>query len=453
MAPHHKKIFQLSTLHIISGVLINQINLVSNLMMKRALDSVSPPVSSHAKHKVRHRSKSPDRKHHEKKKKKHHSDHRSDRNHHKKSKKKDKKHNRKDDLVGYTNDDNPFGDENLTDTFVWNKKLERDGLTSLDAREKRQLAERKLKENRRELEKVKYRRLEREREQAIRDEELDHMRREKEAAQFAGWEKQEDEFLLEQSLLRSEIRLNYGRAKPIDILAKYINASPEDDTGYDVNEPYAVLVGLNRLDLEDLLADIKIYIEVEQGKNEEFWSDMTVLAGSELERLAKLEPDGDKAGQRREGINESVRGDVSSIFKGKSYMQLLELQKQIESKINSGETLDIAYWESLLKKLKVFTARARLKTKHQERLREKLNYLKEKQQDQIILESVASKSVGEPLFPVQRPDDDVNIQSLSPNPADDDDEDENSETLRDKCYTLYDEVKILYTVFHYNHFR
>jgi hypothetical protein len=34
-------------------------------------------------------------------------------------------------LQGYTNADNPFGDEHLLDTFVWKKKLDKEGKKDL----------------------------------------------------------------------------------------------------------------------------------------------------------------------------------------------------------------------------------------------------------------------------------------------------------------------------------
>ena len=36
-----------------------------------------------------------------------------------------------DEHLGYTNIDNPFSDPNLTDTFVWGKKLEKEGQTNV----------------------------------------------------------------------------------------------------------------------------------------------------------------------------------------------------------------------------------------------------------------------------------------------------------------------------------
>ena len=43
------------------------------------------------------------------------------------------------DIIGYTNEDNPFGDEKLLDTFVWRKKMDRDGNTHLTETEQRQM--------------------------------------------------------------------------------------------------------------------------------------------------------------------------------------------------------------------------------------------------------------------------------------------------------------------------
>lgn len=41
--------------------------------------------------------------------------------------------------------------------------------------------------------------------------------------------------------MRSKIRIRDGRAKPIDLLAQYINPD-EDDLEYQMHEPYSVLV-------------------------------------------------------------------------------------------------------------------------------------------------------------------------------------------------------------------
>ncbi|WAR27383.1 CATIN-like protein [Mya arenaria] len=219
--------------------------------------------------------------------------------------------------AGYTNGDNPFGDEHLTETFVWSKKISKEGNESLDRNEIHQMTKKKMEETRLELEKVKKRRLEREREREERDNERFH---------------------LQQAKLRSEIRIQDGRAKPIDLLAKYISAE-DDELAIEMHEPYTYLYGLTITDLEDLLEDIKVYLELEQGKNTEYWRDIVTVTEDELQKLRKLENARDFS-NRRQGINEAVNEEVVSVFKGKSTKQLLLLEDQMKKKLQGGEGVD-----------------------------------------------------------------------------------------------------------------
>nr|AAI29327.1 Zgc:158620 protein [Danio rerio] len=131
-------------------------------------------------------------------------------------------------------------------------------------------------------------------------------------------------------------------------------------------------------------------MELECGKNVDFWRDMTTITEDEISKLRKLEASGKGPGDRREGINTSVSTDVQSVFKGKTYSQLQALYMNIESKIQAGgSNLDIGYWESLLQQVRVYMARARLRERHQDVLRQKLYKLKQEQ-------GVES----EPLFPI-----------------------------------------------------
>lgn len=126
--------------------------------------------------------------------------------------------------------------------------------------EEKELKERNKRiqeDNRLELQKVKQLRLEREREKAMREQELEMLQREKEAEHFKTWEEQEDNFHLQQAKLRSKIRIRDGRAKPIDLLAKYISAE-DDDLAVEMHEPYTFLNGLTVADMEDLLEDIQV---------------------------------------------------------------------------------------------------------------------------------------------------------------------------------------------------
>lgn len=119
----------------------------------------------------------------------------------------------------------------------------------------------------------------------MREQELEMLQREKEAEHFKTWEEQEDNFHLQQAKLRwvgssvgtcrwgagggqvmltvslfsprSKIRIRDGRAKPIDLLAKYISAE-DDDLAVEMHEPYTFLNGLTVSDMEDLVEDIQV---------------------------------------------------------------------------------------------------------------------------------------------------------------------------------------------------
>uniref|UniRef100_A0A3Q2NQN3 Splicing factor Cactin n=1 Tax=Fundulus heteroclitus TaxID=8078 RepID=A0A3Q2NQN3_FUNHE len=306
-----------------------------------------------------------------------------------KEKKRREKMGWSEEYMGYTNADNPFGDNNLLGTFKWQKALDKKGIGHLSEKELKERNKCIQEENRRELQKVKQLRLEREREKAMRETELEMLQREKEAEHFKTWAEQEDNFHLQQAKLRSKIRIRDGRAKPIDLLAKYISAE-DDDLAVEMHEPYTFLNGLTVTDMDDLLEDIKVYMELEQGKNVDFWRDMTTITEDEISKLRKLEASGKGPGDRRDGINTAVSTDVQSVFKGKTYSQLQALHLNIEGKIRAGgSNLDIGYWESLLQQVRVYLAKARLRERHQDVLRQKLFKLKQEQ-------GVES----EPLFPI-----------------------------------------------------
>ncbi|XP_069361710.1 splicing factor Cactin [Maniola hyperantus] len=275
----------------------------------------------------------------------------------------------------YTNQDNPFGDSALTHTFVWSKKLAKEGVKTVSRDELEALNRQKQMENKIELEKVKQRRLEREAERAEREAETAAAARAREAAQFHSWARHEDAFHLHQARLRSQIRIRDGRAKPIDLLAWYVSSEQCVDA-LEMHEPYTYLNGLHAQDLEDLLEDIKVYKELEQNANQSYWEDVQTIVVDELSKLRRLHA----PGARRDGVHEAVAEDVTQIFKGKTGAQLEALQAQIEHKIcGKKDGVDVPYWESLLSQLKAHMARARLRDRHQENLRRKLQLLKREQ--------------------------------------------------------------------------
>jgi len=285
--------------------------------------------------------------------------------------------------MGMTNTNNPFGDEKLLDTFVWQKKLQKKGLSDVAPEHLKVITAQRVEENKTELEKLKKQRLERERQKEEMDKEKEFLQRVKEAEYYREWEKQEDSFHYNQVRLRSKIRITDGRAKPIDLLAHYINED-DDDLAVEMHEPSTYLNGLTIRDLEDLLADIRVYTELQQQQksgtqlhdyDEQYWQDITTITEDELAKLRKLSSKlyhNQRIDDRREGINSAVSQDVNETFKNKTPQQLEQLEQRIRSKIENETGIDIGYWESLLSQLQAHMARARLHDRHQLTLKRKL---------------------------------------------------------------------------------
>lgn len=80
----------------------------------------------------------------------------------------------------------------------------------------------------------------------------------------------------------------------------------------------------------------------------------------------------------------AVEDDINALLRGKSYDHLVALQKQIQTKLGSGETIDVDYWEGLLKKLIVWKAKVKLKGLHEVVVRNRLEQLRKRQRDEAL---------------------------------------------------------------------
>ncbi|XP_071923390.1 splicing factor Cactin-like isoform X2 [Coffea arabica] len=320
-------------------------------------------------------------------------------------------------ISGYGNDSNPFGDSNLNERFVWRKKIERDiteGMPletfSLKAEKKRQ------RERMAEIEKVKKRREERAIEKAQHEEEMALLARERARAEFQDWEKKEEEFHFDQSKVRSEMRLREGRTKPIDILTKHLN--PSDDLDIEINEPYMVFKGLTVKEMEELHEDIKMHLDLDRSTptHVQYWEALLVVCDWELAEVRKKDAL-DRARVRGErlppellaeerGMHSSIEADVKRLLQGKSYVELEALQSQIEAQMQSGTAKVVEYWEAVLKRLHIFKAKACLKEIHAKLLRKHLQRL----------EKPLEVGDSERELTPQPDEEDADAETLSPEP-------------------------------------
>eukprot|EP00218_Dolichomastix_sp_CCMP3274_P006771 CAMPEP_0170144050 /NCGR_PEP_ID=MMETSP0033_2-20121228/13274_1 /TAXON_ID=195969 /ORGANISM="Dolichomastix tenuilepis, Strain CCMP3274" /LENGTH=687 /DNA_ID=CAMNT_0010380531 /DNA_START=15 /DNA_END=2078 /DNA_ORIENTATION=- len=280
-------------------------------------------------------------------------------------------------IAGYTNEENPFGDANLTEQFVWNKKIEKQLLAGTDLREFSSKAERKRHDERmHEITKVKERREQREQERMAIEEEKELLDRERAAAEAVELERKEEEFHLEQAKVRAEMRMREGRAKPIDILARNLH----DKTAFDASVRPDVIFGtLGSKMIEELRADICVYVELDSHAplHSEFWRSMLIICESEYEAARRLE-DEDRAKMRRRygtensagvheaGMHNSIDKDVQQMFQNKRYSELCRLGEEIETHMRSDQATESEYWEAVLRRLEIWKAKARVREIHED---------------------------------------------------------------------------------------
>ncbi|RUP50152.1 mid region of cactin-domain-containing protein [Jimgerdemannia flammicorona] len=290
--------------------------------------------------------------------------------------------------LGYSNVDNPFNDVNIESKFVWSKKQHRDKKLGLSPAEvNRRERERRL-DTQSEIEKLEKRRAEREIEMALREEELARMQRESEVAMMGDWQAKEDEFHLEQAKRRAEIRIKEGRAKPIDILAMNMRLANEAEMleesdvelEIDLDEPYTIFDNLVLEEVDELHKDIQMYLTLEKNEeNLEFWRAMIVVSEDKLSQMRS-----DAARNTAGAVSEPINDNIVRLLSGKTYEQLKILESKIRHKLSneSGEPIDVEYWEHLLKAMVVYQARAKLADMHQTMLTKRLEQLRRKQREQ-----------------------------------------------------------------------
>lgn len=267
------------------------------------------------------------------------------------------------------------------------KKRREDEEMSERDRHRRELSRKKAIEE--EVEKVKRRREEREKEQAWMEEEKARMQRMSEEQQHEEWEANADKFHLEQSRVRAKIRIREGRAKPIDVLAKNLH---EDDMDVEITEPYKLFRGLQIPALEELQKDIAFHQGLDTS-NASFWEAMATVCVDELQSARLTEARGGQP--KLDGVHEAVQADILKMLKGKSLSELQQQEHQIREVLETDESADTEFWESVLKRLQVSKARATLKDIHAKILRRRLDALESKMSsDSVAYERPAAPAAG-----------------------------------------------------------
>lgn len=308
-----------------------------------------------------------------------------------KSRRKDKlckkvqKHLKKyqDSVPGYSNEDNIFNDPNLGERFVWKKKIEKQldegvPLSELGAKAEKVRQEQRLKD----IDKARRLREEREEEQARQQEELSMVERARYAAEATEAAEKEEEFLLNQAMLSSRMRMRSGRGEPIDFVARILDPELAVEGEAISEPPYAVLKRLNLEEMQKLIEGIEEFRQLEHDEVKlQFWASMKEVATHEL-MVATREDEMDRAKLKGEvqvnSLHEEdlhVDSEVQDILVSKSFTQLCDLEKEMTTKLENGECGDPEFWERVLSNLKIHKVRAQLRALQETLMQKHMNTL------------------------------------------------------------------------------
>ncbi|KAI9828532.1 MAG: hypothetical protein M1819_006589 [Sarea resinae] len=228
-------------------------------------------------------------------------------------------------------------------------------------------------------------------------------------SQEAAWVADEDKFVLKQAKKKAEIRVKEGRAKPVDwlaVLLSVVEPDPleenEEEGELPVVNPEGIFDSLDAPQLQDLEHDIDAFASLEtRASSRDYWNSMKTICADRRLKLSGKDPEG-------RAIN-SVSADIDRTFAAKSYDELQALEKQVVKKLDSNEPIDFDYWEQLLRTLRVWKAKAKLKAIYQSVIDDRLKSLRQQQieEAEIVSEKLSrifdgkgsGQTLGEGTYP------------------------------------------------------
>lgn len=254
-------------------------------------------------------------------------------------------------LFGYTNEENPFGDDHLSKGFVWKKKKEDNTNKAVEPNAVEAIQRVRQRRKDREMDKKEFERLKQE-ELRIRD-----------TGDYDSYQEKEDHFHLTQSFVRSRKRLLEGRGTLIDVLAKNqflylpeaissLGIENTTDTLMNEEQKSQDTGSLIRMDIEnpvkligDLTAISSIHSLIDQVRNFNsfepiaYWETILALCSFQIRKLSK-------SGSIRKS-EASIEGDIQEMLEAQSKSELLELQGEMQANALQANTIDVEYWETV----------------------------------------------------------------------------------------------------------
>jgi len=273
--------------------------------------------------------------------------------------------------LGYHDDSNPFGDNSLTEKFVWKKKNEYLAAAGLYRKSNKEQEVDRIQAKIREIHAVKKRRDEREVERRLLEQQRLEHDKEMHDEEFGEWVAKEEKFHLENSKVRSMIRIEQGRERPVDLVAKALAIAEgeefEEMTILD-KSPHQLFSQMGLPEVEDMLGEIQTFVK-HDSVHRSFWKALLYVCQDAMEVKQRERATGQKSSGALSclgvGVAEGVVSEIHDLLSSKSKSELEDMLVEIKRNLQKGsEGMDTQFFDAVASKIPLFMARAEIDEWH-----------------------------------------------------------------------------------------
>jgi hypothetical protein len=194
------------------------------------------------------------------------------------------------------------------------------------------------------------------------------------------WNKNERKFHLEQSRLRSRLRIEQSRPTKFDTILYFhmliyedldIRQVKSDFLPEEIRRPYSVLESSSATELQSIMPGIEVHFTLEHAEKADYWHYMQQICEWELVKKRAKEEAEERGVSHFNicGISSEMLGDIEKVLTPKDLRALKDMENSVKGSLaDPNFSMDREYWEGMLKLIHIQQAKLHLEKLSEEYL-------------------------------------------------------------------------------------